>query len=307
MGLFAKLFGKKPAPAPPKGPSVEKLLAQGKALVAAGEFARAAEEFQRAVRKAPSHPEARYALSRALARAGDRASAAEEFVESIRLSGEVEDPLLLLADAEALGMALGDGHRRRLAAALCAGLAEGRFVFLSEEPYDEEDPALTPEGFFHSAIYRQIRDLTPAEAALSLMSLSSWERREEATACLGEEGFDAFLARFGDQIIIPNFLTCFRLTDLRKYLKRTAVNPARGVDELFYDRSAVAIVDPIRRSIPLLPDRPVEEALLRWFAFKMGAPILEWPDSALLAALASTYEANGNPSRAELVRRRAAL
>jgi tetratricopeptide (TPR) repeat protein len=297
MGFFDSLFGGKSRPAS-RGPNVDKLLHQAKAFALAGEHADAAREFARALAVSPDHAEARYAFARSLARAGDRARAADELVESLRYSGEVEEPEGVLADAEALGISLSESHRRRIAAALTAGVAEGRFVFLHQEPFDEDAPPFTPERFILSVSYRQVRDLAPHEAALSLMLLQEFRQREAATALLIEKGFDAFLAHYGTSFAIPGFLSCYKLADLRKYLRRTAVNPVRGVDELFYSADSVAAVDPLRRSIPLIEDRPVEEAVLRWFAFKVEAPVAEWPDRELLSALAATYRANGDAARA---------
>src|SRR5688572_8046143 len=170
MGFFSRLFGKKEGPKK-SSVRIEHILGQGRAYVAAKEFERAKAEFLKAVEADPENADARYALSRTLARLGEHSRAADEFVESVKLSGETEDPEVLLEDAEGLGMDLTDDHRRRLAGALTAGLAEGRFVLLHEGPFDEEEPPLTPSGLFLSVSYRQIRDLLPLGAAIALMML----------------------------------------------------------------------------------------------------------------------------------------
>lgn len=303
MGLLDIFFGKKKA-APASGPKIDKLYTQAKALALAGEHQEAIREFQKLLALAPSHEEARYSFARVLAMAGDRSRAADEMVESIRLSGEVDDLGAILTDAETLGIALTEQHRRQLAAGLTAGLAEGRFVLLHEEPFDEEAPPLCPDGTLQSAAYRQIRDFSPFEAAVSLMVLSDWRRRDEATACLAEEGMGKFLERFEDKLQTPRFLTCYKLTDLRKYLRRVAQNPVRGTDELFYDPKSVAIIDPLRRSIPLMEDRPIEEAVLKWFAFKVDAPVSQWPDQPLVEALSEAYQKKEDEARAGLVLKR---
>lgn len=299
MGFFDRLFGQKPARPVQKGPSFDRVYQKAKALSLAGEHQEAAAEFARAVQLDPLHAEARYALARSLARAGDRARAADELVESVRLSGEVEEIEALLLDAEALGISLGGEHRRRLAGALTAGVAEGRFVLLHQEPFDEDAPPKTPEGTFLSVSYRQVRDLSPHEAALALTLLSDFREREAATILYGEQGFDALIERYASRFAIPRFLTCYKLTDLRKYLRRTAVNPLRGIDELFYGPESVAAIDPLRRSIPLLDDHPVEDAFLRWFSFKVEAPLGDWPDAGLRAALSWAYQESGDPDRAK--------
>jgi tetratricopeptide (TPR) repeat protein len=326
MGFFDRLFGKKQAPPPNTGPKIDKLFAQAKALSLAGEFQRAVVEFAKMLELAPGHAEGRYAYARALARSGDRAKAAEELIESIRLSGEVEDPAIILQDAEKLGIAFSQAQLFQIAAGLTAGLAEGRFVLLHEEPFDEDDPPICPEGFLQSVAYRQIRDGSPFEASLSIMKLkaTAWKRRDEATALLGEQGLDAFLQKFESSVSSPRFLTCYKLTDLRKFLRRAAQNPIRGTDELFYDPKSVAIIDPLRRSIPLLEERPIEESVLKWFAYQVTTraeslsegdlPFREshkteesWPDKRLVNALAEAYQKNDNEARARLAIKRLSI
>ena len=304
MGFLDLFFGKKKTPTPNLGPKIDKLYTQAKALALAGEYPQAAQEFARLIAIAPTHAEARYAYARTLARAGDRARAAEELVESLRLSGEVEDPSLILEDAENLGIALTPAQQHAVAAALTAGMAEGRFILLHEEPFDEDALPLNPEGLLQSVAYRQARDLSPFEASLSVMALRDWQKRDAATACLIEEGLDRFLERYESSLLMPRFMTCYKLTDLRKYLRRAAQNPIRATDELFYDPKSVAIIDPLRRSIPLMEDRPIEESLLKWFAFRVNATVAKWPDTPLISALSEAYEKNGDEARAALVLKR---
>ena len=305
MGFLDRFFGKNKATvAPNLGPKIDKLYTQAKALALAGEFPQAAQEFARLVAIAPSHAEARYAYARTLARAGDRSKAAAELVESLRLSGEVEDPSVILEDAENLGITLTQPQQLQVAAALTAGMAEGRFILLHEEPFDEEALPLNPEGLLQSVAYRQARDLSPFEASLSVMALRDWQKRDAATACLIEEGLDRFLERYESSLITPRFMTCYKLTDLRKYLRRAAQNPIRGTDELFYDPKSVAIIDPLRRSIPLMEDRPIEESLLKWFAFRVGATVDKWPDKTLITGLSDAYTKYGDEDRAALALQR---
>jgi tetratricopeptide (TPR) repeat protein len=304
MGFLNRFFGKNKTSTPNLGPKIDKLYTQAKALALAGEFPQAAQEFARLVAIAPTHAEARYAYARTLARAGDRSRAALELIESLRLSREVEDPNIVLEDAENLGIVLTQAQQYQVAAALTAGMAEGRFILLHEEPFDEEALPVNPEGLLQSVAYRQARDLSPFEASLSIMALRDWQQRDTATACLIEEGLDRFLARYESGLIMPRFMTCYKLTDLRKYLRRAAQNPIRGTDELFYEPQSVAIIDPLRRSIPLLEDRPIEESLLKWFAFRVNASVGQWPDRALIQALSDTYEKNGDETRAALAIKR---
>jgi hypothetical protein len=307
MSFLDRFFGKNKTTEPNLGLKIDKLYTQAKALALAGEFPQAAQEFARLIAIAPTHAEARYAYARTLARAGDRPKAALELIESLRLSGEVEDPNVILDDAENLGIVLTQAQQQQVAAALTAGFAEGRFILLHEEPFDEEELPINPEGLLQSVAYRQARDLSPFEASLSVMALRDWQQRDAATACLTEEGLDRFLARYESSLIMPRFMTCYRLTDLRKYLRRAAQNPIRGTDELFYDPKSVAIIDPLRRSIPLLEDRPIEESLLKWFAFRVNAAVGQWPDKSLIQMLSEVYEKNDDQTRADLVLKRLSL
>jgi hypothetical protein len=307
MSFLDIFFGKKKAAAPNTGPKIDRLYTQAKALSLAGEYDRAKQEFAKLIELAPNHAEARYAYANALARAGDRGLAAEELIESLRLSGEVEDPVTALEYAENLGIVLNQAQQHQVAAALTAGMAEGRFVLLHEEPFDEEDLPIGPDNLLQSVAYRQVRDLSPFEASLSLMALKDWPQRDEATACLIEEGLDKFLAKYEQGLIMPRFMTCYKLTDLRKYLRRVAQNPVRGTDEMYYDPKSVAIIDPLRRSIPLLEDRPIEESLLKWFAFRVNATVAQWPDKAIIQTLSTTYDKNGDEARAALVLKRLSM